>query len=176
MKEIIVISEGNEVSYAKPFIDLFRIQIDNNIYTSIKGTIINPELYSKQVYLNSIIPKESFRLIVGSATVEAPTMRKIYNSNGMNCYLGDHFAKIFVDATKIAANYDSVFSKLIQIENEYFEAEAEYVKKCELKRSTYISSDNSSFLKRRLNDRIVQAYAYLAFHFYLYDLSDFIKD
>ena len=175
MEEIIVISDGSEISFAKPFVDLFRTQTDKETFTSTKGRTIQPELYSKQVYLSSSAPKKAFRLIIGSATMETPQMRLVYSDTGMKCYLGNQFAKIIVDTTKASANYDSIFLKLEKIENEYFEAEAEYVKKCGMKRSTYISPGKSFFSKNWMNDRIVQAYLCLAYHFYFHEVDEYIK-
>ena len=41
MAEIVVISEGNEISYAKPFADLFRMKINNDTFMSTKGERID---------------------------------------------------------------------------------------------------------------------------------------
>lgn len=176
MEQIIVITEGREIAYAKPFVDLFWTQTDKETYTSLKGETIKPELYSKQVYLSSGVPKKAFRLVVGSATVEAPDMKLVYSDKGMNCYLGNRFAKITVNAAMVSANYDSIFSQLELIEKEFFRTEAEYVMKCGLKKSAYIDRGKSLFSKRWMNDRVVQAYTYLAYHFYFNELDKFIKN
>ena len=175
MEEIIVITEGSEISFAKPFVDLFRTQTDKETYTSSKGKTIKPELYSKQVYLSSSVPKKASRLIIGTAAVEAPEMKLVYSDNGLNCYLGDQFAKIIVDTAKVSASYDSIFAKLEKLENEYFETEEDYVKKCGLKRSAFISPGKSFFSKKWMNDRIVQAYNCLAYHVYFNELDDFLR-
>ena len=102
-------------------------------------------------------------------------MRLVYSDAGMNCYSGNQFAKIIVDKAMVSANYDYIFTKLIKIEDAFFEAEADYVKKSGLKKSTYITSEKSLFSKKWMNDRIIQAYVFLEYHFYLYELCELLK-
>lgn len=175
MKDIIVVSEGSEIAYAKAFTDLLKTQIGDDIIASAKGKSIKAELYSKQVYLNSSIPKKAFKMIIGNAVVKTPDMELVYNKNGMCCYVGNQFARLIVDPHKALANYDSIFSDLEKAEKEYFTRESEYVERCGRKKSAYVEKAKSLVSKKWVNERITQAYVFLAYHFYFYILTEEVQ-
>ena len=170
MEDIIVISEGNEVTYAKQFKDLFITYVEDNTIMSLKGKINKIELYSKQVYFNSNIAKKSVKWIVGDVMVDTPPLKPLYEDLGVSCYAGDHFIKFLVDSKKAIMNYDSIFHKLEKIEEEYFHNESEYVKLSGRKKMIYINKNNSLFSKKWISERIKQAYAYLAYYYYIYEM------
>ena len=64
MTNIIVISDGDEISFAKPFIDLYKMQIDDSIIKSSKGNKVNVGLFSTQSFLHSSIAKNSIKVII----------------------------------------------------------------------------------------------------------------
>ena len=176
MKDIIVVSQGNEIAYAKAFTDLLGIYLDDDPITSSMGKSVKAVIYSKQVYLHSSIPKKTYKMIIGNAAVKTPAMELVYNNNGMSCYVGNQFAKLTVDPEKVLVNYDSVFLDLEKKENEYFEKEAEYVERCGRKKSVYVEKRRSLFSKKWIRDRVTQAYLLLAYHFYLEILTEEVQE
>ena len=170
MKEIIVVSEGSEIAYAKVFADLLKTQIDDDIIMSIKGRSVKTELYSKQVYLKSGVPPRVVNMLIGNVTVKTPDMELAYNKNGMRCYVGNQFVKLIVDPEISLANYDSIFSDLERIEKEYFEIESEYVERSGRKKTAYVEKTTSLFSRKWAAERIMQAYLFLAYYFFIYEL------
>lgn len=105
-------------------------------------------------------------MIIGNATVKTPDMYLEYDKSGMKCYIGDQFARLIVDPETALSDYDSIFRELERIEEEFFEKESEYVKKCRRKKTAYAEKGTSLLSKKWVTERIMQAYLLLAYHFY----------
>lgn len=175
MKKIIIVSEGKEIVFAKALSDLFRIQTDTQEFLSSLGCECDVELYSKQTFLHSNILEEEYKIIVGTATIDAPKMHHTYDKNGMHCYIGNQYARLYVDEKTANLKYDSVYQELQQLEGEYFKLESEFVKLTNKKKTQYVMPVKSLFAKKNGDGLVLQAYMCLAYHFYLNELNTFLK-
>ncbi len=173
MSEIAIVSEGKEIAYAKTLADLFKSLVDDNVVFSSRGETVNVEMYSTQVFLRSSVPKKTFKVAIGSTNIKAPETKTIIDEDGVLLLVGDKYARFCVDEAVVDARYDSLFKKLSALEKEYFELEANYVKLVKRQESKYIESNRSLF-KKSSNIRTIQAYLYLAYHFYLNELNNLI--
>lgn len=175
MNKIIIVSEGKEIAYAKALSDLFRIQIDDREFLSSLGSECDVELYSKQTYLHSNISKEAYKIIVGTVIIDASEMNHTYDKDGMHCYVGDRYARLFVDEKIAGLKYDSVYQELQQLEGEYFKLEPDFTKLTNKKKTQYVVPVKSLFAKKNDEGLVLQAYMSLAYYFYLNELNTFLK-
>lgn len=176
MNDIIIVSEGKEIAFAKALSDLFRIQVDNQEFLSSLGRECDVELYSKQTFLHSDISKKAYKIIVGTATIDAPEMNHTYDKAGMHCYVGDQYARLFVDEKTAGLKYDSVYQELQQLEEEYFRMEPEFTKLTNKKKTQYTVPAISLFAKKNGEEFVLRAYMCLAYHFYLNEMNIFLKE
>lgn len=175
MNNIIIVSEGKEIAFAKALSDLFRIQIDNREFLSSLGRECYVELYSKQTFLHSNISQKAYKIIVGTATIDTPEMDHTYDKDGMHCYVGDQYARLFVDEKTVDLKCDSVYQELQQLEREYFKIEKEYTELTNKKKTQNTVPVKSLFAKKNCEAVVFRAYICLAYHFYLNEINAFLK-
>ncbi len=175
MSEIAIVSEGKEIAYAKTLADLFKSLVDDNVVLSSRGETVNVEMYSTQVFLRSSVPKKTFKVAIGSTNIKAPETKTIIDEDGVLLLVGDKYARFCVDEAVVDARYDSLFKKMSALEKEYFDLETEYVHLVNRQESKYIEPNRSLF-KKNSNSRTIQAYLYLAYHFYLNELNSLIVE
>ena len=173
MDDLIIISDGNEIAYAKTVLDLFRTQVnEETVVRSALGDLYNAELYSKAAFAHAGIPSKTKKVYVGSIDFSKKQWKSVYDKYGMHIDKYENSFCVYVDSKLVGENYRQIFSKLQSLENSFFEKEYKYIKAAG-KKKTDFSAENKSlfFLKKTDKERIIQAYRCLSYHLYFDFLS-----
>ena len=171
MNNIVIVSDGTEIAYAKTLSDLFVIRTEDQDFFSSYGKECNVELYSKQTFLHSSVSKKALKIIIGNTTIDTPQMSAKYDKNGLHCFVGDHYARLCIDEKKALSNYELIYKELKELEKRYFEQEKEFVSLVNRKETQLAQNSKSIFSKNKSNELIVQAYLCLAYYYYLNEIS-----
>lgn len=169
MKNIAIVSEGKDIAYAKPVLEMFKTQINDSIVYSSIGNSVNAELYSKQVFLHSSIPRDCLKVFVGSLDIGAANLSLNMCFSGLHIQQKDDSIFLNVETKLICQEYDSFFVKLNELDERFFDEELEYVEAAMRKRVEYVKNERSLFTNRSKEARTVQAYLYLAYYLYFKD-------
>ena len=173
MDDVVIISDGDEIAYAKTILDVFKTQIDGETFVrSTLGDIYNAELYSKAAFAHAGIPSKTKKVYVGSMDFPKKQWESVYYKYGMHLDKYENIFCVYVDSKLVGENYKYICSELQTLEKFFFEKECEYIKATGKRKTEFSVENKSLFFQKKIDrERIIQAYRYLSYHLYFEFLS-----
>ena len=168
MDDMVIVSDGNEIAYAKTVLNLFKTQVnEETVVRSTLGEKCNAELYSKATFAHARVSSKIGKVYVGSMDSDIKHWKSVYDKYGMYIDTYENCFRVYVDSKLACDNYKMVFNELKDLEKSFFEAESEYVMAAGLKKvEPYECKKSSLFSKRIDKEVIIRAYRCLSYHLY----------
>lgn len=174
MEDIVIVSDGNEIAYAKTVLDLFKMQLsEETVVRSSLGEIHNAELFSKAAFAHAGVSSKKVKVYVGLMDLNIKQWKSVYNKYGMHIDKYENCFRVYVESKLACENYKMLFCELQSLENAFFEKESEYIKAVGMKKTEFFEGNKSVLFSKKVDkERIIQAYRCLSYHLYFDYLSD----
>lgn len=168
MDDMVIVSDGNEIAYAKTILDLFKMQLNEEmVVRSSLGEKHNVELYSKAAFAHTSISSKVEKVYVGLMNPDKKQWEPVYNKYGMHIDKNENCFRVYVDSKLVDENYKLLFSELQGLEKAFFEKESEYITAIEMKKSEFVEKNKTVLFSKRIEkERNIQAYRCLSYHLY----------
>ena len=168
MDDMVIVSDGNEIAYAKTVLNLFKTQVnEETVVRSTLGEKCNAELYSKATFAHARVSSKIGKVYVGSMDSDIKHWKSVYDKYGMYIDTYENCFRLYVDSKLACENYKMIFSELQSVENAFFEKEIDYIKAIGMKKAEYLEDKKSVLFSRKSDkERVVQAYRCLSYHLY----------
>jgi hypothetical protein len=165
---MVIVSDGNEIAYAKTILELFKTRLDEKtVVSSLLGDMYDVELYSKSAFKHAGFSTKIGKIYVGSMDSGIKQWRGLYDKYGMHIDRYENCYRVYVDSKLACDNYKMVFNELKDLEKSFFKAESEYVMTAGLKKVEPYECKKSSLFSQRIDKEvIIRAYRCLSYHLY----------